>query len=87
MNRNKQTEVLGGIITVVILISLIFLSNIENGKLSFLEGFANNVVSPVQNLLISLKTNMDISTVSEILLDLELNGLIKSMPGQIYIRC
>ena len=55
MNRNKQTEVLGGIITVVILISLIFLSNIENGKLSFLEGFANNVVSPVQNLLISLK--------------------------------
>lgn len=36
---------------------------------------------------ISLKTNMDISTVSEILLDLELNGLIKSMPGQIYIRC
>lgn len=55
MNRNKQTEFLGGIITVIILILLIFLSNIENGKLSFLEGFANNIVSPIQNLFISIK--------------------------------
>ena len=55
MNRNKQTEVLGGIITAVILILLIFLSNIESGKLSFFEGFANTVVSPIQNLFISLK--------------------------------
>lgn len=55
MNRNKQTEVLGGIITAVILILLIFLSNIESGNLSFFEGIANNVVSPIQNLFISLK--------------------------------
>lgn len=55
MNRNKQTEVLGGIITAVILILLIFLSNIESGKLTFFEGFANNIVSPIQNLFISLK--------------------------------
>ena len=55
MNRNKQTEVLGGIITAIILILLIFLSNIGNGKLSFFESFANTVVSPVQNLFISLK--------------------------------
>lgn len=55
MNRNKQTEVLGGIITAIILILLIFLSNIGNEKLSFFESFANNVVSPVQNLFISLK--------------------------------
>ena len=55
MNRNKQTEVLGGIITAIILILLIFLSNIGNEKLGFLEGFANNVISPVQNLFISIK--------------------------------
>ena len=53
MNRNKQTEVLGGIITAIILILLIFLSNIESGKLSFVEGFANTVVSPIQILFIS----------------------------------
>lgn len=55
MNRNKQTEVLGGIITAVILILLIFLSNLESGKLTLVEGLANNVVSPIQNLFISLK--------------------------------
>ena len=36
---------------------------------------------------ISLKSNVNVSDVSTILLDLELNGLIKTMPGQIYIRC
>ncbi|MCR4662669.1 MAG: DNA-processing protein DprA [Endomicrobiaceae bacterium] len=36
---------------------------------------------------ISLKSNVNISEVSAILLDLELNGLIKTMPGQIYIKC
>ncbi len=36
---------------------------------------------------ISLKANVNVSDVSTILLDLELNGLIKAMPGQIYIRC
>jgi len=35
---------------------------------------------------ISLKTNVSVSEISTILLDLELNGLIKAMPGQIYIR-
>jgi len=35
---------------------------------------------------ISLKTNIVVSELSTILLDLELNGYIKSMPGQVYIR-
>lgn len=35
---------------------------------------------------ISLKSSVNVSEVSTILLDLELNGLIKAMPGQIYIR-
>ncbi len=36
---------------------------------------------------ISLKSNVKVSEVSTILLELELNGLIKAMPGQIYIMC
>ena len=35
---------------------------------------------------ISLISNVSVSEVSEILLELELNGLIKTMPGQIYVR-
>jgi rod shape-determining protein MreC len=55
MNRNKQTEVLGGIITLIILILPIFLSNVQTSKLSFFEGVASSIVSPVQNLFISIK--------------------------------
>ncbi|MBO7610927.1 MAG: DNA-processing protein DprA [Elusimicrobia bacterium] len=35
---------------------------------------------------ISLKSNVNVSEVSTVLLELELNGLIKAMPGQIYVR-
>ena len=55
MNRNKQTEALGAIITLIILVLLIFLSNVQTSKLSFFEGIASSVVSPIQNLFISLK--------------------------------
>ena len=34
---------------------------------------------------ISSLTNINISELSSILIDLEINGFIKSMPGQIYI--
>ena len=36
-NKSKSTGVLGGVIVLVILILLIFLSNVENNKLSYLE--------------------------------------------------
>lgn len=55
MNRNKQTELLGGIITLFILILLIFLSNVQTEKVSFLENFVSSVINPVQNLFISIK--------------------------------
>ena len=48
MNRNKQTEIFGIIITVVLLILLIFLSNVEAGKLSFLETAVSKVFNPIQ---------------------------------------
>lgn len=55
MNRNKQTEALGAIITLIILVLLIFLTNVQTSKLSFFEGIVSSVVSPIQNLFISLK--------------------------------
>ena len=50
MNRNKQTEILGGIITVVILVLLVFLSNVEANKLSYVQSVANAIVSPIQRI-------------------------------------
>lgn len=55
MNRNKQTELLGGIITLIILALLIFVSNVQNNKISFFEGLASSIFSPIQNLFISVK--------------------------------
>ena len=58
MNRNKQTEILGGILTVVILILLIFLSNVETNKLSFLESAASSVINPIQRVITDLKNKI-----------------------------
>ncbi len=58
MNRNKQTEILGGIITVIVLILLIFLSNVEVNKLSYLESAVSSVVNPVQRVFIDLRNKI-----------------------------
>ena len=58
MNRNKQTEVVGGIITAVILILLIFLSNVETNKLSYLESLATSVVNPIQRVIADFKNKI-----------------------------
>ena len=55
MNRNKQTEILGGIITVIVLILLIFLSNVEVNKLSYLESAASSIINPIQRVFVDLK--------------------------------
>lgn len=55
MNRNKQSNILGGIITFIILILLIFLSNVQNDKLSFLESVVNSIVTPIQRVFTDLK--------------------------------
>lgn len=59
MNRNKQTEILGGIITVVILILLIFLSNVEANKLSYIETVASSIVNPVQRIFADLRNKIE----------------------------
>jgi len=59
MNRNKQTEILGIIFTVIILILLLFLSNVESNKLSFLESAASSIVNPVQRVFNDLKNKIE----------------------------
>ena len=58
MNRNKQTEILGGIITAVILILLVFLSNVEVNKMSYVETAVNSITSPIQRIFTDLKNKI-----------------------------
>ena len=58
MNRNKQTEILGEIITIFILVLLIFLSNVETSKLSYLESVASTIINPIQRVITDLKNKV-----------------------------
>lgn len=62
MNRNKQTELLGGIITLIILVLLIFLSNIENNKVSYLESVTSAIFTPIQRVFTDLKNRINKNT-------------------------
>lgn len=58
MNRNKQTELLGGIVTVIILVLLVFLSNVEVNKLSYFQSVINSIVSPIQRVASDVKNKI-----------------------------
>ena len=58
MHRNKKGEIAGIIITVIILILLIVLTNIENSNLSYIENIANKLVNPIQNALTYAKNKI-----------------------------
>lgn len=58
MNRNKQTEILGGIVTAIILVLLIFLSNVETSKVSYFENVASSIVNPIQRIMMDLKNKI-----------------------------
>ncbi len=58
MNKNKQSNLLGGILTLIILILLIFLSNVKLDKLSFLESAISSVVTPIQRVFTDLKNKI-----------------------------
>lgn len=62
MYRNKQTGILGIIITIVILILLIILSNVNVENLSYAESLASSIVMPVQNGLTYLKNKIQGNT-------------------------
>lgn len=61
------------------------LSSLSNSSINILKMIQSSTVGMSLDE-ISLKSNIDIAELSTILLELELNGLIKTMPGQIYIR-
>lgn len=62
MNRNKQTEILGEIITIIILVLLIFLSNVETSKLSYLESAVSSIINPIQRMVTDLKNKVQGNT-------------------------
>lgn len=59
MYRNRKTGVIGIIITILILILTVILSNIDVEKMSYLENAFNSFVMPIQNGLTYLKNKME----------------------------
>ena len=59
MYRNKKTGMIGIIITIIILILTVILSNIDVQKMSYLENAFNSFVMPIQNGLTYLKNKME----------------------------
>ena len=58
MGRNKQNGLLGEIITLIVLILLIFLSNVETGKISYLESLGSKIINPVQKIFVDAKNKI-----------------------------
>lgn len=54
INKNKKSGIIGIIITIVILIVLVAITN----NSIFIEGFANKIVMPIQNGLVYLKNKI-----------------------------
>lgn len=59
MYRNKKTGMIGIIITIIILILTVILSNIDVQKMSYLENAFNAFVMPIQNGLTYLKNKIE----------------------------
>lgn len=57
-NKSKSTGILGGVITIILLILLIFLSNVENNKLSYLENIGAKITNPVQRIISDIKNKV-----------------------------
>ena len=50
-SKGKSSGILGSVLVLVILILLIFLSNVDNKKLSYLENIGAKVTTPVQKFI------------------------------------
>ena len=55
---NKKTGVIGIIITILLLTTLVVMTNIDTSKFSYIEGIANKLVMPIQNGLTYLKNKI-----------------------------
>lgn len=58
MQKNKKTNRLGTIITIVLLIVLVFLSNLKLNKFSYIENSFSSLITPIQNGLTYLKNKL-----------------------------
>ena len=58
MQKNKKTSILGIVITVIILIILVFVSNIKIEKFSYIGNAVSSLVIPIQNGLTYLKNKI-----------------------------
>ncbi len=58
MYRNRRTGIIGIVITVIILILVVILSNIDIQKMSYVENAFNAFVMPIQNGLTYLKNKI-----------------------------
>ena len=54
----KKTGIIGIIITVIILVLLVFISNMDIEKMSYIESVLSSIVMPVQNGLTYLKNKV-----------------------------
>jgi len=59
MYRKRSTGIAGIIITIIILILLVFLSNLSIENFSYIETIATNLVMPVQNGLTYIKNKIE----------------------------
>ena len=50
-NKGRSSGILGSVVVLVLLILLIFLSNVDNDKLSYLENIGAKVATPVQKFI------------------------------------
>ena len=58
MGRNRPNGLFGEIITLMILILLIFLSNVETSKLSYLESLGSKIINPIQKVFVDVKNKI-----------------------------
>ena len=58
MYRNKKTGIIGIIVTIIILIFLVIITNTDIAKVSYVENVVNTLVMPIQNGLTFLKNKI-----------------------------
>ena len=58
MYKNKKSGIIGIIVTIIILIVIVFLSNVEVGQLSYAQNVFTSLIMPVQNGLTYLKNKL-----------------------------
>lgn len=58
MQKQKNTGTIGIIITILLLTILVIITNVDTAKFSYIEGFVNKLVMPVQNGITYLKNKI-----------------------------